>query len=177
MLYPATNFTKAGVINYYRQIADCLLPHLRNRCITLKRYPDGAEGEFFYEKQCPAHRPGWVSVREGAAYDEPEYCLLNDLASLVWAANLASIELHPLLSLAEDLGRPTAMVFDLDPGPGCDILDCADVALGLHDMLSQTGLKAFVKTSGGKGLHLYVPLNTPVKFDDTKSFAHAAALT
>lgn len=177
VLYPSVNFTKAEMLDYYFQIADFILPHLRNRCITLKRYPEGVEKDYFYEKQCPSHHPEWINTRRRQDDDTPEFCIINDLPSLIWAVNLASIEMHPLLSYFDNLEKPSEMVFDLDPGPDRDILDCGRVALGLNEMLGQLGLKTFVKTSGGKGLHLYIPLNTTVTFEDTKSFAHAVALT
>jgi bifunctional non-homologous end joining protein LigD len=178
VFYPATGFTKGQVIDYYTRIAPVLLPHLRDRPLTMKRYPDGVEGQFFYEKQCPSYRPDWIDVapvysrRNGR---EIEFCLANDLATLVWLANLADLELHTSLSVAADAKRPTTMVFDLDPGPPAAILECADVAARLREMLGTLGLESFPKTSGSKGIQVYVPLNGPVTYDDTKPFAHAIA--
>jgi bifunctional non-homologous end joining protein LigD len=177
VLYPATGFTKGDVVDYYTRIAPAMLPHLRDRPLTLKRYPDGVAGQFFYEKQCPSHRPDWVATvavpsRERGTID---YCLANDVATLTWLANLAALELHTSLSRAEAIQRPTLMVFDLDPGPGTGVLDCAEVALWLRDMFGQLGLRTFVKTSGSKGLHAQVPLNSDVTYDDTKPFARAVA--
>jgi bifunctional non-homologous end joining protein LigD len=177
VLYPAAGFTKADVVEYYEQIAPAMLPHLRERPLTLKRYPDGVDGQFFYEKQCPSHRPDWVATasipsRERGTID---YCLANDVATLAWLGNLAALELHTSLSRADAIQRPTTMVFDLDPGPGADVLDCAEVGLWLRDMFAQLGLRTFVKTSGSKGLHAQVPLNAEVTYDDTKPFARAVA--
>jgi bifunctional non-homologous end joining protein LigD len=177
VLYPRAAFTKGDVIDYYARIAPVVLPHLHGRPLTLKRYPNGVEGEHFYEKQSPSHRPEWVSTarlasdRRGAI----DYTLANDVPTLVWLANLADLELHTSLSLAARIETPTMIVFDLDPGPGTDVLDCARVALALRDMFDRLGLRAFVKTSGSKGLHAQVPLNVDVTYDDTKPFARAVA--
>jgi bifunctional non-homologous end joining protein LigD len=176
ILYPETGFTKGDVVQYYLAIAPVLLPHLKHRPLTLKRYPNGVDQPFFYEKMCPSHRPDWVATaRMTTTNREIDFCMVEDAATLVWVANLASLELHTLLSRATDLDRPTFMVFDHDPGEGADMLDCIRVALRFRDMLEQLGLKSFAKTSGGKGLHLYVPLNTPVTFDQTKVFSRAVA--
>jgi bifunctional non-homologous end joining protein LigD len=178
VLYPAVGFTKGHVIDYYTRVAPALLPHLRSRPLTLKRYPDGVEGEFFYEKECPSHRPDWVRTvpiqteRNGRKIN---FCLADDLPTLVWTSNLADLELHTSLSLGEDIMRPTMVVFDLDPGPPAAILECADVALMLRGMLREIGLESFAKTSGSKGLQVYVPLNTPVGYEETKPFARALA--
>lgn len=175
VLYPKAGFTKAHVIDYYRRIAPALLPHLRGRAITLKRYPDGVEGPFFYEKQCPSFRPEWLPTASIETSTRTiDYCVIDTLPALVWAANLADLELHTFLARADATKRPTMLVFDLDPGPGTDVIDCGKVALGLRDALGAFGLESFVKTSGSKGLHFLVPLNTPdVTFDDTKPFARA----
>ena len=178
VLYPATGFTKAQVIDYYARIADVLLPHLLRRPITLKRYPDGVEGEFFYEKQAPAHRPPWLKtapVWSDTRGDEIDYCLLNDRPSLVWAANLASLELHPFLHRAPRLTRPESVVFDLDPGPPASIVECCVVALALRKFFAAHDLECFAKTSGSKGLQLFVPLNTAATYDKTKLFAQHVA--
>lgn len=176
VLYPKAGFTKAHVIDYYRRVAPAILPHLEARAVTLKRYPDGVEGHFFYEKTCPAYRPDWVRtapVYSETRGDDIDYCRLDDLPSLVWAANLADLEIHTFLAKADKPLQPTAMVFDLDPGPGTDVIDCADVALLMRDMLHDLHLESFAKTSGSKGLQFYVPLNTPASFDDTKPLARA----
>ncbi len=160
-------------------MAPYLLPHLQGRPLTLKRYPDGTGASFFYEKRCPPHRPEWVrtvpvSSRSGGG--SVEYCSADDLATLVWLANLAAIELHPLLALGTDVEAPTAVVFDLDPGPPAGLLDCARVAGWCREALGRLGLTSWVKTSGSKGLQVYVPLNCPHTYDDTKPFAHRLAL-
>ncbi len=174
VLYPAIGFTKADVIDYYIRISPFLLPHLRNRALTLKRYPDGVAEEFFYEKNCPSHRPPWVKtvpIRSGSSGKTVAYCLVDALPSLVWAANLASLELHPSLACAETPKHPTAMVFDLDPGPPANIVLCCEVALRLRALLEKANLKAYPKTSGSKGLQVYVPLAPGVSFHQSKAHA------
>lgn len=156
-----------------------LLPHLRNRPITLKRYPDGVEGFFFYEKQCPSHRPRWVKTatvpsRSGER-KRIDYCVMNDLPALVWAANLADLELHTFLHRAPEIERPTALAFDLDPGPPADIIACCEAGLWLREIFDSLELKSFAKTSGSKGLQVFVPLNTAVTYDRAKEFARTLA--
>jgi bifunctional non-homologous end joining protein LigD len=178
VFYPATGTTKGDVIAYYRAVAPVLLPHLKDRFLTLKRYPNGVEGKFFYEKECPKHRPGWVKTAPMVRKKDNKavnYCLLNDEASLVWSANLANLELHTSLARARDFFRPTALVFDLDPGPPAGLLECAQVALLVNSIFDRMGLEVFPKTSGSKGLQLFVPLNTAVTYDDTKPLAHELA--
>ena len=183
VLYPKTGFTKSQVIDYYVRIAPVLLPHLEGRPLTFKRYPDGVEGGHFYEKNCPSHRPKWVPTasfpREAASRGKSatiRYCVANDLATLVWAVNLADLEMHVPLSLASDIGRPLTVVFDLDPGPPADLVTCCRVALLVRELLDGMGLESFAKVSGSKGLQLYVPLNAPgVTYDETKAFARAVA--
>lgn len=180
VMYPKTGFTKGQVIDYYGRIAEVMLPHLKGRPVTLKRYPDGVEGKFFYEKECPSFHPDWVDTAtlpsEHGKKDHVDYCMVDNRATLLWLANLASLELHALLSLHADVSRPTCMVFDLDPGEPADILDCAWTAMRLREILNESGLRSTPKTSGKKGIHVCVPLNTAVDFDRTKSFAHAAAV-
>ncbi len=178
VLYPSVGFTKAQVIDYYVRIAPVLLPHLKNRPLTLKRYPEGVNGMFFYEKACPKYRPDWVettAVWSEGRNDYIDFCLAQDVPTLVWAANLADLELHTSLSRAKDVLRPTMMVFDLDPGEPATIVQCCKVGLRLREMFEQLGLQTFAKTSGSKGLQLYVPLNTATTYDETKAFAHAVA--
>jgi bifunctional non-homologous end joining protein LigD len=175
VFYPAVGFTKGQVVDYYRRIAPVLLPHLRDRPLTMKRYPDGVEGQFFYEKQCPSYRPDWIQTVAVQNRRTIDYCLANDLSTLIWLANLADLELHTSLSRAKDIKRPTMMVFDLDPGEPAAILECAQVGNALRELFSQLKLDCYPKTSGSKGLQVYVPLNTPVTYDDTKPFAHAIA--
>jgi bifunctional non-homologous end joining protein LigD len=178
VLYPATGFTKGQVIDYYARIAPVLVPHLAGRPLTLKRYPEGVDKEYFFEKNATKHRPDWVKTApiwsEGNQRDV-NYILANDLATLVWIANLAGIELHPSLSLAKDIASPRSMVFDLDPGPPANIVQCCQVGVWLRDIFDHFGLQSFPKTSGSKGLQIYVPLNTPTNYDSTKSFALALA--
>ncbi len=176
VLYPGVGFTKGQVIDYYTRVSPALLPHLRDRPLTLKRYPNGVDGGHFYEKNCPSHRPDWVRTVPVVARSRTiNYCVVDDLATLVWAANLADLELHPSLSLADDIERPTTLAFDLDPGPPATIVECCDVALLLRGVFGDLGLECFPKTSGSKGMQVYVPLNTPVTYDDTKPFARALA--
>ena len=180
VLWPETGFTKGQMIDYYARVAETLLPHLRGRPLTLKRYPNGVAESHFYEKQCPSHRPDWVTTcpipSRGTAGKTINYCLANDLPTLVWVANLASIELHPLLACGEKVVQPTMIAFDLDPGAPADLVDCCEVAFWVKDVLDRLGLESFPKTSGSKGLQLYVPLNVDgVTYEDTKPFAHAIA--
>lgn len=177
VLYPDAGVTKADVINYYRHVAPALLPHLRRRAPTLVRAPDGPAGEVFFEKRCPGHAPEWIPTAHVGRYGRHRgyrACLVDDLPALVWVANLAALELHTHQATVDDPSHPTSMVIDLDPGPGTNVLDCARVALDLHAVLDALGLVAVVKTSGGKGLHVNVPLNgAQVEADDTQGFARA----
>ena len=179
ILYPAAGFRKADVIDYYRRIAPVMLPHLAGRPPTLVRAPDGAAGERFFEKRCPPHHPAWVQVSEPLEPNGGQRsCVVEDLPTLVWLANLAALELHTNQWRLPDVNRPCAVVLDLDPGPPADVLDCCRVAIELRELLDALGLDAVVKTSGGKGLHISVPLNgkkndAPVTDDDTKNFALA----
>ena len=176
VLYPKVGFTKGQVIDFYRRIAPVLLPHLRGRPLTLKRYPDGVEGQHFYEKQCPSHRPPWVKtalIRTNSK--EIDFCLADNLPTLVWTSNLADLELHTSLSLAKEIKRPTMMVFDLDPGAPAALPECAEVGLQLRELLDRLELEGFPKTSGSKGLQIYVPINRKTTYDETKPFANAIA--
>jgi bifunctional non-homologous end joining protein LigD len=178
VLYPATGFTKGEMIAYYLGVSDYILPHLKGRKLTRKRYPDGVDKIHFFEKNCPSYHPEWVVTSRAESEKRPEglyYCVVENKASLIWVANLAAIELHTLLSKGDTITRPTYMVFDLDPGAPADMLDCIRIGFRLKDMLAGFGLECFAKTSGGKGLHLYVPLNTQVTFDQTKAFSNAVA--
>ena len=174
VMYPAVGFTKGQVIDYYTRIAPVLLPHLRSRPLTLKRYPNGVEGQHFYEKRCPSHAPEWVRAEEVMGI---RFCVCDDLSTLVWLANLADLELHPSLSLVAEAERPTVMAFDLDPGPPAGLAECCEVALILRDALARIGLECVVKTSGSKGLQVYVPLNhDDVDYDrGTKRLSNALA--
>ena len=178
VLYPGAGFTKGQVIDYYTRVAPAVLDHLRGRPLTLKRYPNGVEGQFFYEKQCPSHRPDWVRTAaipirtDGRVID---FCLADDLPTLVWLANLADLELHTSLARASDIRAPVILAFDLDPGEPATIVECAQVALELREVFDHLGLQAFPKTSGSKGMQVYVPLNTPHTYEQTKPFALALA--
>jgi bifunctional non-homologous end joining protein LigD len=178
VLYPATGFTKQQVIDYYVRIAPAMLPHLAGRALTRKRYPNGVDEEFFYEKNAPQHRPDWVKtapIWSEGNHRTVHYILANDLPTLVWLANLAAIELHPSLARAKDITCPTMMVFDLDPGPPANIVQCCQVGIWLREIFQHFELQSFPKTSGSKGLQIYVPLNTPTKYEFTKTFARALA--
>jgi bifunctional non-homologous end joining protein LigD len=177
IFYPKARFTKGNVIDYYVRISSVLLPHLKDRPITLKRYPDGVEGFFFYEKKCPDHRPKWIKTTKVAKSEggQINYCVINDLPSLVWAANLADLELHTFLHKAPSIRRPTAIAFDLDPGPPADIVLCCKVGLWLKGLFDALQLDSFAKTSGSKGLQVYVPINSAVTYEKTKTFSHAIA--
>jgi bifunctional non-homologous end joining protein LigD len=178
VLYPATGFTKKDVIDYYARIAPAMIPHLAGRALTRKRYPDGVDGEPFFEKNAPMHKPEWVKtapIWSGRNRRTVHYVLADDLATLVWLANLAALELHPSLALATDITCPTEMVFDLDPGPPANIVQCCQVGLWLREIFEHFGLRSFPKTSGSKGLQIYVPLNTPTNYEATKLFSHALA--
>jgi bifunctional non-homologous end joining protein LigD len=174
VLYPAVGFTKGQVIDYYTRIAPAVLPHLRDRPLTLKRYPNGVDSQYFYEKRCPSHAPEWVRREQ---FQGIEYCVCDDLPTLVWLANLADLELHPSLSKVEEDLRPTVMAFDLDPGAGAGLPECCEVAFLLRDALAQLGLESFAKTSGSKGIQIYVPLNSEdVDYDHgTKALSKALA--
>jgi bifunctional non-homologous end joining protein LigD len=178
VIYPQAAFTKGQVIDYYAAIAPVALPHLAGRPLTLKRYPDGVEGEHFYEKRCPAHRPEWVqtaAVWSDRQRERIDYCLIEDLPTLIWAANLAGIELHTSLSRARDMDAPTALVFDLDPGAPAGLRECCRVALWIRELFDAFDLRTLVKSSGAKGLQVYLPLNTSVSYEQTKPFARAVA--
>ena len=178
VLYPAARFIKAQVIDYYVRVSRYILPHMKDRPITLVRYPEGVRGEHFFEKNAPAHTPRWIkrfSVPHHHRSGEIRYILINDLPTLVWAANLASLELHPFLHRAPKIDSPTEMVFDLDPGEGADILTCVRVALLVREILDELKLQSFAKVSGSKGLQLYVPLNSGLTYDVVKPFAKTFA--
>ncbi len=178
VLYPETGFTKGDLIDYYAQISEALTPHLRGRPLSLRRFPKGVGEDGFWSKRCPPNHPDWIetapiwSHRRNAIL---EYCTVSDLPSLIWTVNLETIELHVPLARADAMPEPTMMVFDLDPGPPANILDCAEVALVLHELFEQLGLRSFAKTSGSKGLQIYTPLNTAVTYEQTSPFAHAVA--
>jgi bifunctional non-homologous end joining protein LigD len=180
VLYPKTGFTKGEMVDYYAKVAPTIVPHLKGRAVTLRRFPEGVEDldAAFFEKRCPKHRPKWVKtakVEAGPRAGVIEFCVCDSLPTLVWMAQLAAIELHPSLSLSKAPKRPTALVFDLDPGPPADIVDCCRVGLRLRELLTQLDLECFVKTSGSKGMQLYVPLNTKTSYEETRPFGQALA--
>src|SRR5579872_1060144 len=178
VLFPAAGFTKAQVIDYYVRVSDWLLPHLRDRPVTLKRYPNGIHGKYFYEKNAPRFTPDWVRtfpVPRRAGGTDIRYVIIDDLPTLVWAANLANLEIHPFLHRVPRIDRPTMVVFDLDPGEGTGVLECARVAFWIKERLDGIGLQAFPKVSGSKGIQLSIPLNTPVTYDATRPFARRVA--
>jgi bifunctional non-homologous end joining protein LigD len=176
VMWPETGFTKAQVIDYYRHVAPALVRHLRDHPVTLARFPEGIDGDAWYQANCPGSPP-WVSTHEVRARrgDLLRYCVINDLASLVWAANLGTLEFHPLLRTTASGEEPTQLVFDLDPGPPASIIDCCPVALWLREDLEEHGLASFAKSSGSKGLHLHVPLDGTSSFDEVKRLARELA--
>ena len=178
VLYPASGFTKAEVLDYYARVAPVLLPHLGDRYVTLKRYPDGVDSTPFYEKNCPSYRPEWLATNDMTSDDGPgviRFCRVDSLAALTWVANLAALELHTSMAVAPDADTPTMVVFDLDPGPPAGLLDCVEVGLWIRHVLGTLGLECVVKTSGSKGLQLYLPLNTPTTHDATSTFSRTIA--
>ena len=181
VLYPKAGFTKGEVVDYYARVGATMVPHLSGRAVTLRRVPEGVEDldSAFFEKRCPKHRPKWVktaSVRAGPNAGKIDFCVCDGVPTLIWMAQLAAIELHPSLSLARAPTRPTVLAFDLDPGPPADVVDCCRVALRLRELFAHFGVQCFPKTSGSKGMQVYVPLNrSKAGYDETKPFAKAIA--
>ena len=177
VMYPMVGFTKAQVIDYYVRVAPVMLPHIGDRGVTLRRWPDGVTEDSFFEKRCPSHRPGWVGtcLGPGDRRGGIEYCRLDSVAALAWTANLAALEIHSPMARCGDIDAPTMLVFDLDPGEPATIVECAEVALEIRDVLDSVGLRTFPKTSGSKGMQLYVPLNTPHEHQHASDFALAVA--
>ena len=178
VVFPRTGTTKGELLDYYVRIADVMLPHLRHRLLHMHRYPEGVEGPRFWQKACPEHRPDWLPTVPVWSRDKDadiHYCVVNELAALLWAVNLGSIELHTSLHRIEDLHRPTTLAFDLDPGEGVGILECCEVALRLRDLFAGVGLRSCAKTSGSKGLQVHVPLNTEVGYAETKPLSRSIA--
>jgi len=180
VLYPKVGFTKGEVLDYYAKVAPAILPHLSGRALTLRRFPEGvgSSATAFFEKRCPKHRPPWVKtarVLAGPRAGNIDFCLCEDLPTLIWMAQLAALELHPSLSLAKSPERPTVLVFDLDPGPPADVLDCCRVGLRLRELFGAFELQCLPKTSGSKGLQIYVPLNAKTSYEQTKPLARAIA--
>jgi bifunctional non-homologous end joining protein LigD len=181
VLYPKTGFSKGEMVDYYAKVAAAMVPHLKGRAVTLRRFPEGVDDldSAFFEKRCPKHRPKWVkttNVRAGPNAGNIDFCVCDGRPTLIWMAQLAAIELHPSLSLGRAPTRPTVLAFDLDPGPPAEIVNCCRVALRLRDMFGHFGVQSFPKTSGSKGMQVYVPLNSKkVNYDTTKPFAKAIA--
>jgi bifunctional non-homologous end joining protein LigD len=176
VLYPAVSFTKAEVLDYYARIAPALLPHLGDRAVTLRRFPNGPSGKSFYEKNCPRHRPDWVKTAPIQGEDGViEFCRIDSVAALTWVANLAALELHTSMARVDDPDAPTMVVFDLDPGAPAGLLECAEVALLIRHVLEDLGLECVAKTSGSKGLQVYLPLNTPTTYGRTAGFSRTVA--
>jgi bifunctional non-homologous end joining protein LigD len=180
VLYPKAGFTKGEVVDYYAKVGPAMVPHLNGRAVTLRRFPEGVEDldSAFFEKRCPKHRPKWVktaSVRAGPNAGQIDFCVCDSLPTLIWMAQLAALELHPSLSLSRAPTRPTVLAFDLDPGPPADVIDCCHVAVRLRDLFGHFGLESFPKTSGSKGMQVYLPLNVKTSYDETKPFAKAIA--
>jgi bifunctional non-homologous end joining protein LigD len=180
VLYPKAGFTKGEVVDYYAKVAPAIVPHLTGRAVTLRRFPEGVDDldAAFFEKRCPKHRPKWVKtarVEAGPHAGKIDFCVCDSLPTLIWMAQLAAIELHPSLSLSRAPKRPTVLAFDLDPGPPADIVECCRVGLRLRDLFGHFDVESFAKTSGSKGLQIYIPLNGKVSYDQTKPFAKAIA--
>jgi bifunctional non-homologous end joining protein LigD len=178
VVFPRTGTTKGELLDYYVRIGPVMLPHLRDRLLHMHRYPEGVEGPRFWQKACPEHRPEWMPVAPVWSEDKQaniDYCVVNELAGLLWAVNLGSIELHTSLHLRDDLHRPTGIAFDLDPGEGAGVLDCGEVALRLKTLFEEMGRDAHVKTSGSKGLQVYVPMREHLPYAETKPTARAIA--
>jgi bifunctional non-homologous end joining protein LigD len=180
VLYPEAGFTKGEVVDYYAKVAPAIVPHLTGRAVTLRRFPEGVDDldAAFFEKRCPKHRPKWVKtarVEAGPHAGKIDFCVCDSLPTLIWMAQLAAIELHPSLSLSRAPKRPTVLAFDLDPGPPADIVDCCRVGLRLRDLFGHFDVQSFPKTSGSKGLQVYVPLNGKASYEQTKPFAKAIA--
>jgi bifunctional non-homologous end joining protein LigD len=175
VLYPETGTTKGEVIEYYARIAPVMVPHLAGRCITLKRFPDGVQKTGFFEKRCPKHRPAWIptAVGPGDRGGDIGYCRFDEPAALVWAANMAALELHVPMAVSDDLDTPRAMVFDFDPGAPATVKDCCEIAMWVREVLAAVNLEGWCKTSGSKGLQMYIPLNTPCTHEGAADFALA----
>src|SRR5919199_335703 len=178
VVFPHTGTTKGELLDYYVKVADAMLPHLHDRLLHMHRYPEGVDGPRFWQKGCPEHRPEWMPTapvwsREKAA--NIDYCVVNELAALLWAVNIGSIELHTSLHRTRGMDRPTALAFDLDPGEGVGLLECCELGLRVRDLFASLGLDAYAKTSGSKGLQIYVPLDGEAPYAEAKPAARAVA--
>ena len=178
VIFPRAGTTKAELLDYYVRVAEAILPHLRERLLHMRRYPEGVEGPRFWQKACPEHRPEWIPTAPVWSRDKQahiRYCVVNELATLLWAVNLGSIELHTSLHRRDHLHRPTVIAFDLDPGEGVGLPECCEVGLRVRELFASLGLRSFAKTSGSKGLQVYVPLNAGATYALTKPFSRAVA--
>jgi DNA ligase D-like protein (predicted polymerase) len=178
VVFPSTGTTKGELLSYYVQVGEVMLPHLRERLLHMHRYPEGVTGPRFLQKGCPQYRPDWLPTAPVWSRDKGEsidYCVVNELAALLWAVNIGSLELHTSLHLRSDLHRPTVIAFDLDPGEGAGLLHCCEVALRLRELFARVSLRSFPKTSGAKGLQVYVPLNSEISYGATKPAARRIA--
>ena len=180
VLYPKVGFTKGEMVDYYAKVAPAIVPHLSGRAVTLRRFPEGVDDldAAFFEKRCPKHRPKWVKtarVQAGPHAGKIDFCVCDSLPTLIWMAQLAAIELHPSLSPARAPTRPTVLAFDLDPGPPATVVECCRVAELLRGMFEGLGLECFAKTSGSKGMQVYLPVNSEATFAQTKAFSKAVA--
>jgi bifunctional non-homologous end joining protein LigD len=189
MLYPACGFTKAAVLDYYARIAEAMLPHVKDRPVTFRRFPDGVDGKSFVEKHVPSHAPEWVQTVKvpssdtgrgrGGTGEEVEYAVVADRPTLIWAANLAAIEFHvPLWHVGRRRplpARPDHLVFDLDPGPGTSIVECGRIALWIFSRVGGSGREPVAKTSGAKGLQVYMKLPARTDWDTARDRALQAA--
>ena len=182
VLFPQSGFTKGQLIDFYVRVAPVMLPHLRERPLTMKRFPDGVEGKSFFEKHIPSHAPEWVPSVDVSASDGQDvipYAMVNDLPTLAWAANLGTIELHvPLWHVGRRRklpGPPDHMVFDLDPGEGTSIVECCVVAQYVMDELTEQGIESYAKTSGSKGLQLYAAVGPKTTWDSLRERSHEIA--
>jgi bifunctional non-homologous end joining protein LigD len=179
VIFPRAGITKGRLLDYYVRVAGAILPHLRDRLLHMHRYPEGVEGPRFWQKGCPEHRPEWLSTAPVWSEQKQaniDYCVANELAAVLWAVNIGSIELHTSLHRIDDMQRPAAIAFDLDPGPGAGLEECCEVALRLRDLLAGASLESFPKTSGSKGLQVYVPVNSEdVTYDVTKPLSRRIA--
>ena len=178
VLYPEVGFTKGEVIDYYARIAPTMVAHVGDRGVTLRRFPNGVDGGSFFEKRCPSHRPSWVPVALGPGDRNGgiDYCRLDSVPAIVWAANMAALEIHAPMARCDDIETPTMVVFDLDPGAPAAMRECCEIGLAIRDVLDDIGLECFAKTSGSKGLQVYVPVNRPgITHEGASSFALAVA--
>ena len=178
VVFPRTGTTKGQLLDYYVRIADVMLPHLRERLLHMHRYPEGVDGPRFWQKGCPEHRPDWLPIAPVWSRDKRaniDFCVVNELPALLWAVNIGSIELHTSLHLRAELERPTVIAFDLDPGEGVGLLECCEVALRINALFDRLGFRSLAKTSGSKGLQVYLPLNGDASYDDTKPLARLVA--